>query len=62
MGIRKRRNLVCYEEILQTITNKTKSRTNQENYVKEPSQPKSLSFLCEVLGYDLYYSLTHPFK
>ena len=30
--------------------------------VKEPSQPNSLSFLGEVLGYDFYYSLTHPLK
>jgi hypothetical protein len=27
-------------------------------HVKEPSQPNNLSFLGEVLGYDLYYSLT----
>jgi hypothetical protein len=30
--------------------------------VKEPSQLNNLSFLGEVLGYDLYYSLTHPLK
>ena len=27
--------------------------------VKESSQPNSLNFLYEVLGYNLYYSLTY---
>jgi hypothetical protein len=30
--------------------------------IKKLSHPKSLNCLGKVLGYDLYYSLTHPLK